>query len=137
MPATVEQLKRVELFKDLDRKELNSLASSFKERTFNAGETVVSEGSGGVGFFVIDDGQAKVTVHGEERARLGPGDSFGELALIDDQGGGRTASVIAETELRCYGLTSWEFRPLVEKNASIAWKMLQALAKQLREARGL
>jgi len=135
MPATVEQLKRVELFQDLDRKELNSLASSFKERTFNPGETVVSEGSGGVGFFVIDDGQAKVTVHGEERARLGPGDSFGELALIDE--GGRTASVVADTELRCYGLTSWEFRPLVEQNASIAWKMLQALAKQLREARGL
>src|SRR5436189_5156580 len=135
MPATVEQLKRVELFQDLDRKELNSLASSFKERTFNPGETVGSEGSGGVGFFVIDDGQAKVTVHGEERARLGPGDSFGELALIDE--GGRTASVVADTELRCYGLTSWEFRPLVEQNASIAWKMLQALAKQLREARGL
>jgi CRP/FNR family transcriptional regulator, cyclic AMP receptor protein len=133
MPATVEQLKRVDLFKDLDRKELHSLASSFKERTFNPGDTVVSEGSGGVGFFVIDDGQAKVTLHGEERARLGPGDSFGELALIDE--GGRTASVVAETELRCYGLTSWEFRPLVEKNASIAWKMLQTLAKQLREAR--
>jgi CRP/FNR family transcriptional regulator, cyclic AMP receptor protein len=135
MPATVEQLQRVELFKDLDRKELRSLASSFKERTFNAGETVVNEGSGGVGFFVIDDGEAKVSVHGEDRARLGPGDSFGELALIDE--GGRTATVTAESDLRCYGLTSWEFRPLVEQNASIAWKMLQALAKQLREARGL
>lgn len=133
MPASVEQLQRVPLFEDLDRRELESLASSFKERTFNAGETVASEGSGGVGFFVIDEGEAKVTIRGEERARLRPGNYFGELALIDE--GGRTATIVADTNLRCYGLTSWEFRPLVETNASIAWKLLQALAKQLREAR--
>ena len=133
MPTTVEQLKRVRLFQDLDRKELQSLASSFKERTFNAGETVASEGSGGVGFFVIDEGEAKVTLRGDERARLRPGDYFGELALIDE--GTRTATITAETDMRCYGLTSWEFRPLVESNSAIAWKLLQALAKQLREAR--
>jgi CRP-like cAMP-binding protein len=133
VPTTVEQLKRVRLFQDLDRKELQSLASSFKERTFNAGETVASEGSGGVGFFVIDEGEAKVTLRGDERARLRPGDYFGELALIDE--GTRTATITAETDMRCYGLTSWEFRPLVESNSAIAWKLLQALAKQLREAR--
>jgi CRP/FNR family transcriptional regulator, cyclic AMP receptor protein len=133
VPATVEQLQRVPLFADLDRKELASLASSFKERTFEAGETVASEGSGGVGFFVIDEGNAKVTLRGEERVTLGPGDYFGEIALIDE--GARTATITAETALRCYGLTSWEFRPLVEGNSQIAWKMIQALAKQLREAR--
>ena len=133
MPATVEQLQRVPLFEDLDRRELQSLASSFKERTFKAGETVANEGAGGVGFFVIDEGEAKVTLRGEERARLTPGNYFGELALIDE--GGRTATITAETDMRCYGLTSWEFRPLVESNASIAWKLLQALAKQLRQAR--
>ncbi len=133
MPATVEQLQRVPLFADLDRKELQSLASSFKERTFEAGETVASEGAGGVGFFVIDGGTAKVTLKGEERVTLGPGDYFGEIALIDE--GARTATITAETNMRCYGLTSWEFRPLVEGNSQIAWKMIQALAKQLREAR--
>lgn len=133
MPATIEQLQRVPLFADLDRKELESLSSSFKERTFNAGDTVASEGSGGVGFFVIDEGEAKVTLRGEERAKLGPGDYFGEIALIDE--GARTATITAETDMRCYGLTSWEFRPLVEGNSQIAWKMLQALANQLREAR--
>jgi len=61
------------------------------------------------------------------------GDGLAQLALITE--GRRTASIVAETDLRCYGLTSWEFRPLVESNASIAWKLLQALAKQLREAR--
>jgi CRP/FNR family cyclic AMP-dependent transcriptional regulator len=133
VPASVEQLKRVPLFADLDQRELQSLASSFKERIFEAGSTVVGEGSGGVGFFIIDEGDAKVTVGGEERARLGPGQYFGELALIDE--GTRTATITAETELKCYGLTSWEFRPLVEGNSQIAWKLLQALAKQLREAR--
>ena len=133
VPTSVEQLQRVRLFEDLDRRELQSLASSFKERTFQAGDTVASEGAGGVGFFIIDEGEAKVTLRGEEKARLGPGDYFGELALITE--GARSASVVADTDLRCYGLTSWEFRPLVESNASIAWKLLQALAKQLREAR--
>lgn len=133
MPTTIEQLMRVPLFDGLDKKELQSLASSFKERKYKAGDTVASEGSGGVGFFVIDEGEAKVTLRGEERARLKPGNYFGELALIDE--GKRTATITAETDMRCYGLTSWEFRPLVESNASIAWKMLQALAKQLRQAR--
>jgi len=133
VPASVEQLQRVPLFADLDRKELDSLASTFKERTFKAGETVASEGSGGVGFFIIDEGQAKVTRDGEEQATLGPGQYFGEIALIDE--GARTATLTAETDMRCYGLTSWEFRPLVESNSQIAWKLLQALAKQLREAR--
>jgi len=133
MPASIQQLQRVRLFEDLDQRELQSLASSFKERTFQAGDTVATEGAGGVGFFIIDDGEAIVTLRGEELARLGPGDYFGELALITE--GGRTASITADSDLRCYGLTSWEFRPLVEGNASIAWKLLQALAKQLREAR--
>jgi len=133
MPATVEQLQKVRLFADLDQRELHSLASSFKERIFDDGSTVVGEGSGGVGFFVIDSGTATVSVGGEERAKLGPGDYFGELALIDE--GTRTATITADTELRCYGLTSWEFRPLVESNAQIAWKLLQSLSKQLREAR--
>ena len=130
--APTELIQKVPLFADLDKSELDMLTRSFKERTFQAGQTVAEEGSGGVGFFVIDDGTAKVVVHGEERGKLGPGDYFGEIALIDE--GARSASITAETDLRCYGLTSWEFRPLVETNASIAWKLLQAMAKKLRAA---
>jgi CRP/FNR family cyclic AMP-dependent transcriptional regulator len=130
MPATTEQLQRIDLFSDLDRKELQSLANSLKERTYSPGETVVSEDKGGVGFFIIDEGNAKVTIRGEDKATLGPGDHFGEIALIDD--GHRTATITAETDLRCYGLTSWAFRPLVEHNPSIAWKLLVTMAKRLR-----
>ena len=128
----VELLQRVPLFSELDRRELERLARSFKERSYSAGDTVAAEGAGGVGFFVIADGQARVSVHGDQRGTLGPGDYFGELALIDQ--GERTATVTAESDLRCFGLTPWEFRPLVETNAAIAWKLVQATAKRLRDA---
>jgi CRP/FNR family transcriptional regulator, cyclic AMP receptor protein len=120
-------LKRVPIFSDLDDKELGRIASSMKQRTFQAGDQVTTEGQGGVGFFVIEDGEAVVTVAGDERRRLGPGDYFGEVALLNQSA--RTATVTAETELRCYGLTSWEFRPLVETHGSIAWKLLQVMSK--------
>ena len=134
MAAPVELIQKVPLFADLDRKELDDLAGWFKERSFSEGEEVVSEGRGGIGFFVIEEGQAGVNVGGEERGSLGPGDHFGEVALIDE--GARSATITAKSNLRTYGLTSWEFRPLVETNASIAWKLLQTMAKRLREAEG-
>ena len=131
--APIELLEQVPLFEGLPRDELGRIARSFKERRFSAGDTVTAEGAGGVGFFVIGEGTAKVEVHGEERGRLGAGDYFGELALIDDQAR-RTATIVADSDLTCYGLTSWEFRPLVETNAAIAWKLLQVMAKRLRES---
>jgi CRP-like cAMP-binding protein len=132
MSAPAELVQGIPLFADLDKRELQGVASSMKERTFNAGQTIASEGQTGIGFFVIADGTAKVTQGDEERATLGPGDYFGEIALIDD--GMRTASVTADSELKVYGLTSWEFRPIVESNASIAWKLLKTMAARLREA---
>ena len=130
--APLDLVKRVPLFSDLDDRELKQVAASMKERTFNAGDTVTEEGKSGIGFFVIGDGSAKVTVGGGEVRTLGPGDYFGEIGLIADID--RTATITAEGDLRCYGMTSWDFRPLVESNASIAWKMLQVMAQRLKEA---
>jgi CRP-like cAMP-binding protein len=130
--APVELLHRVPLFEDFERGDLDRLSRSFKQRVFDAGSTVADEGRTGAGFFVIESGEATVSVRGSERGKLGPGDYFGEIALIDD--GARSATVTADSELRCYGLTSWEFRPLVEGNASIAWKLLETMAKRLRAA---
>ena len=130
MPAPEELIQQVPLFSDLDKRELQGLASTMKERTFNSGDTVATEGQTGIGFFIIDDGEASVSVQGEERATLKHGDYFGEVALIDD--GARTATITAKTDLRCYGITSWEFRPLIAQNADLAWKMLQTMAKMLR-----
>ena len=125
--AAVDLLKRVPIFEGLEKRELERIAGSMKQRTFRAGDTVTTEGRGGVGFFVIEDGEARVTIHGDERRRLGPGDYFGEVALLTDRP--RTATITAESELRCYGMTSWDFKPLVETHGSIAWKLLQAMAK--------
>jgi CRP-like cAMP-binding protein len=130
--APVELLRRVPLFEDFDRRDLERLARSFKERTFQAGSTVAGEGKSAAGFFVIESGEATVSLRGDEHGKLGPGDYFGEIALIDD--GARSATVTADSDLHCFGLTSWEFRPLVESNASIAWKLLETLAKRLRSA---
>ena len=132
MSAPIELLQRVPLFSGLERQHLEMLARSFKDRTFPPGHEVAREGGGGVGFFVIESGEATVSVGGQERRKFGPGDYFGEIALIDE--GARSATVTADTELRCYGMTSWEFRPLVETNASISWHLLQTMARRLRAA---
>ena len=123
------RLAQVPLFADLDRRELESIANTMRERTFSAGQHVTEEGAGGAGFFIIDDGEADVTVHGEPRGTIKAGDYFGEIALIT--GSDRTATIVAKTDMRCYGMTPWDFRPLVESNAAVAWKLLQAMAQKL------
>ena len=131
MAAPVDLLKQVPLFQGLDDKSLKRLAETFIDRSFVTGQELTIEGSGGVGFFVIESGEARVTVDGEERRTLGAGDFFGEVALLD--AGLRTATVTAASDGKMYGLTQWQFRPLVEENASIAWPLLQAMAKRTRE----
>lgn len=129
---SVETLARVPLFSGLEKRDLERIADSFKERNYKAGDTIASEGQGGAGFFVIGDGTAKVLVHGEERGALRPGDYFGEIALLDE--GARSATVQADTDMTCYAMTLWEFRPIVETDARIAWQLVQALARKLRES---
>ncbi len=131
--APVEVLHRVPLFADLNKREIRQIARLFKERRFAEGETVVKEGSGGAAFFVIESGEAKVFVGRRERATLKAGEYFGEIALIDE--GTRTATITASSDLVCYGLTYWDFRPLVQANGVIGWKLLQRVAKLLRAAR--
>ena len=131
--APVEVLQRVPLFGDLTRSEVQQIARLFKERRFSAGEIVIQEGSGGAAFFVIESGEAKVFLGGKEHTTLKADDYFGEIALIDE--GTRMATITATTELVCWGLTYWDFRPVVEANGVIGWKLLQQMAKMLRSAR--
>ena len=131
MPIDPKLLQRIDLFSTLDDREAEKLAPHFKERDFSAGDVIAEEGKHGVGFFVIHSGTAKVSRHGEDVATLGPGDHFGEIALIDD--GARTATVTAESELKAHVLVAWDFRPLVKEDADLAWGLLQGLAAILRE----
>lgn len=127
-------MKKVPLFAELDQEDLEKVARLFKRRHFSAGETVTKEGSGGAAFFLIESGEAEVTVGGKPRPALTAGAHFGEVALID--GKERSATITASTDLVCYGLTYWDFQPLVQESAAIAWRLLQYLAKMLRAAQG-
>jgi CRP-like cAMP-binding protein len=125
----LETLKEVPLFEELDPGELQSVADAMHEAKVPAGATVTAEGGPGDGFFMIDSGEAEVTIDGRPRARLMAGDYFGEIALL--MGSDRTATVTATTDVHCYALTPWDFRTLVEGNPSIAWKVLQSMATRL------
>jgi CRP-like cAMP-binding protein len=128
--ASVEVLKKVPLFAGLDRRELDHIAASMKERRFRAGDHVTEEGAGGAGFFVVEEGEAEVSVEGRPRGTIRPGDYFGEIALLT--GSDRTATITATTDMLCWGMTAWDFRPLVESNSVIAWKLLTAMAEKLK-----
>ena len=125
-------LKQVPLFSGLSDKDLKRLGMMLQERVFAAGDDVAVEGQEGHGFFLIEAGGATVSRGGEMINTLGPGDWFGELALISR--GPRTATVTASSELRCRGLASWEFRPFLQEHADVTWAMLETLVERLRTA---
>ncbi|HSD23736.1 MAG TPA: cyclic nucleotide-binding domain-containing protein [Solirubrobacterales bacterium] len=132
MAEMEETLARVPLFSGIKPKELKKLGKRMTERTFNEGDEITREGESGIGFFVIEDGNATVSVGGNIVRTLGPGEHFGEVALIDS--GPRSATIIASTDLRCRGMSAWEFRPFVEEHPEVAWALLETLVGRLRAA---
>lgn len=132
MPATAaETVDRVTLFASLSGRERRKLAGELRERRFAAGDALSSEDEGGIGFFLIAEGTATVSVHGEAKRTLGPGDFFGEMALITGQP--RSAAITADTDVQTYVLSQWAFKPLVMDHPEIAWELLQILARRVRE----
>ncbi len=132
MADLVESLKGVPLFAAVGDKALGRLAKVMRESRFNEGDAITTEGRSGVGFFLIEDGNATVSLRGEIVRTLGPGDHFGEIALIDQ--GPRSATVTATTDLRCRGMAAWEFRSFVQEHPEVAWPLLETLASRLRDA---
>ena len=128
----VEQLTKVPLFSDCSNRDLQTIARVVKDIDHRAGTVIAREGEPGVGLFVIVDGEAEVTIGGKKKATLGPGEFFGEIALLD--GGPRTATVTAITDVKLLGLTEWVFRGLMQEHPSIAIKTLQQMAGRLRSA---
>ena len=132
MTTPQEVLAKVPLFSMLSKKELTRLANNAHDRTFPAGTVLTEQEETGVTFGVIVEGQAAVTVHGRPARTLGPGDYFGEMALIDHSY--RSATITAETDLRCLLFTAWIFRPFAIEHPETAWVLLELMVQRVREA---
>jgi len=125
-----ETLKDVPLFAELNGRQLKKLAGLFREHSFQPGTSVVQEGTmSGVGFFVISEGDAAVSIGGNEVSTLSAGDHFGELALVSEAE--RTATVTARTPLRCLEIPFWDFRDFALENPDVTWKLLQHVVEVL------
>lgn len=129
---SADLIRGVPLFSDLDDKTVERLSQEFVERHFDTGAAIATEGVDGLNFFIVASGEAAVTVHGNEVGTLGPGASFGEVALVDKSA--RSATVTATTPMVAYALPIWSFRPFVEERPALAWKLLETLAERLRAA---
>lgn len=125
-----EDLKRVPLFSGLSQRQLRRLAKDFTERRVPVGARLAKQGEmSGVAFFVIAEGQAAVIVDGARVDTMGPGDHFGELAMISQRE--RMATVEALTPMRCHTIQFWNFRTFAKKNPDVMWKLLQHVAEIL------
>ena len=123
-------LKDTPIFADTSEKSLESMLKSAVTKTVPAGDKVVQEGQGGVGFYLILEGKAEVVKEGEKLAEIGAGNFFGELGVIDGQP--RTADVIALTETKCWILSQWAMKSIIANHPEVALSMLEELARRLR-----
>jgi CRP/FNR family transcriptional regulator, cyclic AMP receptor protein len=127
VPSVADDLKQVPLFSGLSQRQLRRLAKEFRGRLVPAGSLLTKQGEmGGVAFFVIAEGEAAVIVDGTRVGTMGPGDHFGELAMISQRE--RTATVQALTPMRCQTIQFWHFRAFAKKNPDVTWKLLQHVA---------
>lgn len=124
------KLAGVPMFSACSKRELAVIAQAAKEISHRAGAVIAREGERGVGLFVILEGECRVTIGGKTKAKLGPGEFFGEIALLD--GGPRTATVTATTDVKLVGITEWVFRGLITEHPKIALKTLESIAGRLR-----
>ena len=125
----IEALKRAPLFEGMSKKELRELARATEDLTVEAGTVMCREGSLGREFFVIVEGVAEVTKGGKRLVTRGPGEFFGEIALIATVK--RTATVTAKTPIRCFILTRGDFRRVLDESPGVQRKVLEALAERV------
>jgi CRP/FNR family cyclic AMP-dependent transcriptional regulator len=133
MAVSIDHLREVNVLRGLKDADIASLAADLAERRVAAGDPIVGEGTGGVAFFFILEGETSVSVGGEEVATLGRGEYVGELALLDPEGP-RSATVTAKTDVVLAAMSAWQFRPFVLAHPEVAWTLLQRLARPRREA---
>lgn len=128
--GATERIRSVPLFSGFGEKDLQRVAAIAKEVEFPAGKEIARQGESGIGFHIIVEGEASVSVDGADHGSLGPGSFFGEMSLLD--GGPRSATVSAATELRTLSLTSWDFNALLDQYPELPRKLLVQLCARLR-----
>lgn len=126
----VEMLGKTSLWSGLSKEDLKKIVKSSKEREYETGDTIVRKGEGGIGFYLVLDGSVEIKSDGTTLSKLGPGQFFGEMSLLDNQP--RSADVVAIEPSRCLILTAWSFNALISNNPRISLKMLQEFARRLR-----
>jgi CRP-like cAMP-binding protein len=128
----VAELRDAKLLQGIPESELRSIEKQVKVVKHPAGHEIVVRGEGGVGFMIITDGNVSVrTVTGKTR-KLGPGDSFGEMALLDMEG--RSATITADTEVTLASIPEWNFKPFLKEHPEVAYRLLQTLSRRIRQA---
>ncbi|HYS98176.1 MAG TPA: cyclic nucleotide-binding domain-containing protein [Candidatus Dormibacteraeota bacterium] len=126
------EIKEAKLFQGLPESEMRSVEKQLKIVKHPAGHEIVVRGEGGVGFMVITDGTVSVkTIQGHTR-KLGPGDSFGEMALLDHEG--RSATITADTDVTMATIPEWNFKPFLKEHPEVAYRLLQTLSRRIRQA---
>lgn len=126
------ELKQAKLFEGLPDSEVRSIEKQVKTIKHPVGHEIVVRGEGGVGFMVITDGTVSVeTIQGRLR-KLGPGDSFGEMALLDHEG--RSATIRAESDVTLATIPEWNFKPFLKEHPEVAYRLLQTLSRRIRQA---
>lgn len=126
------KLSDAKLLQGVPDSELRSIEKQMKIVNHPAGHEIVVRGEGGVGFMIITDGTVTVkTVTGKSRT-LGPGDSFGEMALLDHEG--RSATITAETDVTLASIPEWNFKPFLKEHPEVAYRLLQTMSRRVRQA---
>jgi len=128
----VVEIKQAKLFQGLPDSELRSIEKQLKVVKHPAGHDIVVRGEGGVGFMIITDGTVTVNTASGRKRKLGPGDSFGEMALLDQEG--RSATVKADTDVTLATIPEWNFKPFLHEHPEVAYRLLQTLSRRIRQA---
>ena len=127
----IDMLEKASLWSGLDRKDLKFIVKLSKERKYEIGDAIVRKGEGGVGFYLILEGAVEIRSNGTILSKLGPGQFFGEMSVIDNQP--RSADVVAVEPTKCLVLSAWSFNALISEHPKIALKILQEFVRRLRD----
>lgn len=128
--AVVDMLEKSPLWSGVDRQDFKAIVKMSKQQKFQSGETIVKKGEEGAGFYLVLDGAVEIRSNGNTLSRLGPGQFFGEMSVVDTQP--RSADVVAVEPSRVLVLSAWAFKSLVSERPRIAVKMLQEFVRRLR-----